>query len=68
MNRSRHGKTTFNHDKPRTTRPHKRGMWAVKGTYAAEESGKEQFVARVTSRDEALTTNLTSQDIERESP
>ncbi len=31
------------------TRPDKKGLWTIEGTYTAEESGKEQLVARVTS-------------------
>jgi hypothetical protein len=45
------------------TRPDKKGLWTIEGTYTAEESGKEQLVARVTSRGKVLMTNLTSYDL-----
>jgi hypothetical protein len=66
--RSRHGKITSIVIDQEATRPDKKGMWTIKGSYAAEESGKEQFVARVTSRGEVLMTNLTSHDIRIKSP
>ncbi len=66
--RSRHGKITSIVIDQEATRPDKTGMWTIKGTYATEETGKEQFVARVTSRGEVLMTNLTSHDIRGKSP
>ena len=58
--RSRHGKITSIVIDEETARPDKEGMWTIKGTYTTEESGKEQFVARVTSRGEVLMTNPSS--------
>ena len=66
--RSRHGKITSIVIDQETPRPDKKGVWTIKGTYATEESGKEHFVAHVTSRGEVLMTNLTSHDIRRKSP
>ncbi len=65
--RSRHGKITSIVIDQEAIRPDKEGMWTIKGTYATEESGKEQFVARVTSRGEVLMTNLSSHGIRRKS-
>ncbi len=66
--RSRHGKITSIVRDQEATRPDKKGLWTIKGASATEESGKEQFVARVTSGGEVLMTNLTSHDIRRKSP
>jgi len=61
--RSRHDKITSIVIDQEATRPDKTGMWTIKGTYATEESGQEQLVARVTSRGKFLMTNLTSYDL-----
>ena len=61
--RSRHGKITSIVIDQEATRPDKKGLWMIKGTYTTEESGKEQLVARVTSRGKVLMTNLTSYDL-----
>lgn len=58
--RSRHGKITAMVIDEEPTRPDKEGVWTIKGTYTTEESGKEEFTARVTSRGEVLMTNPTS--------
>jgi len=61
--RSRHGKiisVTINEE---PIVPDVRGVWTIKGTYATEEGGKEQFSAQVTSRGEVLMTILPPQDV-----
>jgi hypothetical protein len=60
--RSRHGKITSIVIDEEDTPPDKAGIWTIKGTYATEERGKEQFLARVTSRGEVLMTNPSSHD------
>jgi hypothetical protein len=66
--RSRHGKITSIVIDQEATRPDEKGMWTIKGSYATEESGQGNFVARVTSRGEVLMTNPSSDDIKRKSP
>ena len=60
--RSRHGKITAIVIDEEPPRPDKEGVWTIKGTYTTVKSGKEQFLARVTSRGEVLMTNLSSHD------
>jgi hypothetical protein len=45
--------------------PDEKGVWTIKGTYATEESGKEQFNAQVTSRGEVLMTIIPPQDVKK---
>lgn len=45
--------------------PDEKGVWTIKGTYATEESGKEQFNAQVTSRGEVLMTIIPAQDVKK---
>jgi hypothetical protein len=57
--RSRHGKIiSVAIDEEPTTVPNEKGVWTIKGTYATEEGGKEQFSAQVTSRGEVIMTVL----------
>jgi hypothetical protein len=60
--RSRHGKIISIVIDPEATRPDEKGVWTIKGTYDTRETGKEQFVARVTSQGEVLITKLTPHD------
>ena len=60
--RSRHRKIISVVIDEEITGPDEKGVWTMKGTYATEESGKEQFSAQVTSRGEVLMTILPSQD------
>ena len=45
--------------------PDEKGVWTIKGTYATEESGKEQFNAQVTSHGEVLMTIIPPQDAKK---
>ena len=66
--RSRHGKITAIVIDEEPPRPDKEGVWTIKGTYTTEESGKEEFTARVTPRGEVLMTNPISHDTRRKPP
>ena len=63
--RSRHGKIISVVIDEEPTAPDEKGVWTIKGTYATEESGKEQFKAQVTSRGEVLMTIIPAPDVKR---
>ena len=63
--RSRHRKIISIVIDEEPTKPDEKGVWTIKGTYATEESGKEQFNAQVTSRGEVLMTIIPAQDVKK---
>lgn len=67
--RSRHGKITSIMMEEEPISPDEKGMWTIKGSYATETGGKEQFTASVTSRGEVLlTTPPRTQDATEKRP